>query len=168
MFDGTAIPSGASVEYLPITAKGRSKTHQFGKKTLKGHFLEHVLRAEKIWSGDSLQADCTDLQELEAAPVHVKRVIRISLCQWNHHLQQEDDVEFERSVEKEGSSQDSWSMSGDFMYRHHEDPRVTLYEPDDKTFPVPLKHIDVMRQAETLIDYVPENTTNDIWTKTIC
>ena len=35
-FDGPLIPFGTLVEYLPITAKDNSRTHQFGKKTLSG------------------------------------------------------------------------------------------------------------------------------------
>ena len=34
--DGPLIPLGTLVEYLPITAKDKSRTHQFGKKTLSG------------------------------------------------------------------------------------------------------------------------------------
>ena len=71
VFVGPPIPLGASVEYLPITAKDKCKARQFGKKTLNGMFLGYVLRARGIWSGDSLPVDGTDLQALEA-----KRLIR--------------------------------------------------------------------------------------------
>ena len=53
-FDGTIIPFGSSVEYLPITAKDTSMTHQFGQKTLKWIFLGNVPRAGGSWSGDVL------------------------------------------------------------------------------------------------------------------
>ena len=43
--DGPYFHFGSSVEYLPITAKDKSKTHQFVKKTLKGIFLGYVLRS---------------------------------------------------------------------------------------------------------------------------
>ena len=39
------IPFGASVEYIPITAKEESIVHQFGNKMLKGTFMGSVLRA---------------------------------------------------------------------------------------------------------------------------
>ena len=35
-FAGPLIPFGTLVEYVPITAKDKSRTHQFGKKTLRG------------------------------------------------------------------------------------------------------------------------------------
>ena len=44
-FDGPSIPFGTSVEYIPITAKDKSRVHQFGKQTPKGTFLGCVLRA---------------------------------------------------------------------------------------------------------------------------
>ena len=40
---------------------------------------------------------------------------------------------------------DFWSMSGNFMYRHHVEPRVKLYSPREESFPIPLKYIDVTR-----------------------
>ena len=30
---------------------------------------------------------------------------------------------------------DSWSIEGDFIYRHHNEPRVQLYVPKEETFP---------------------------------
>ena len=33
---------------------------------------------------------------------------------------------------------DFWSMSGNFIYRHHVEPRVRLYSPREESFPVPL------------------------------
>ena len=33
---------------------------------------------------------------------------------------------------------DFWSMSRDFIYRHHVDPRVKLYSPREESFPIPL------------------------------
>ena len=38
---------------------------------------------------------------------------------------------------------DFWSMSGNFIYRHHVEPRVKLYTPREESFPIPLKYIDV-------------------------
>ena len=35
---------------------------------------------------------------------------------------------------------DFWSMSGNFIYRHHVEPRVKLYSPREESFPIPLKN----------------------------
>ena len=40
---------------------------------------------------------------------------------------------------------DFWSMSGNFIYRHHVEPRVKLYSPREESFPISLKYIDVSR-----------------------
>ena len=40
---------------------------------------------------------------------------------------------------------DFWSMSGNFIYRHHVEPRVKLYSPREESFRSPLKYIDVSR-----------------------
>ena len=34
-----------------------------------------------------------------------------------------------------------WSMSGNFIYRHHVEPRVKLCSPREESFPIPLKYI---------------------------
>ena len=44
---------------------------------------------------------------------------------------------------------DFWSMSGNFIYRHHVEPRVKLYSPREESFPIPLKYIDVSRTSHT-------------------
>ena len=32
---------------------------------------------------------------------------------------------------------DFWSIEGDFIYRHHNEPRVHLHVPKEETFPIP-------------------------------
>ena len=44
-FEGPIIPFGSLVEYHPITAKGQSRIHQFGKKVFPGLFLGYALYA---------------------------------------------------------------------------------------------------------------------------
>ena len=34
---------------------------------------------------------------------------------------------------------DFWSMSGNFKYRHHVEPRVKFFSPREESFPIPLK-----------------------------
>ena len=43
---------------------------------------------------------------------------------------------------------DFWSMSGNYIYRHHVEPRVKLYSPREESFPIPLKYIDVSRTTQ--------------------
>ena len=45
----------------------------------------------------------------------------------------------------------SWPISGNFIYRHHVEPRVKLYSPREESFPIPLKYIDVSRTTQNKI-----------------
>ena len=47
---------------------------------------------------------------------------------------------------------DFWSMSRNFIFRHHVEPRVKLYSPREESFPIPLKYIDVSRTTHTNLD----------------
>ena len=59
---------------------------------------------------------------------------------------------------------DFWSMSGNFVYRHHVEPRVKLYSPRKESFPIPLKYIDVSRTTHTNLDVKQERGIDDYWT----
>ena len=56
-------------------------------------------------------------------------------------------------------------MSGEFIYRHHEEPRLKFYDPDNETFSIPLKYVNVMRQTLTSTNHVSEHMINDLWTE---
>ena len=58
---------------------------------------------------------------------------------------------------------DFWSMSGNFIYRQHVEPRVKLYSPREESFPIPLKYIDVSRTTDTNLDVKQERRINDYW-----
>ena len=58
---------------------------------------------------------------------------------------------------------DFWSITGDFIYRHHVEPRVKLYMPKEESFPVPLKYIDVARTTHTSLDVLLEKHIDDYW-----
>ena len=58
---------------------------------------------------------------------------------------------------------DFWSMSGNFIYRHHVEPRVALYSPREESFPIPLKYIDVTRTTHTNLDVKLEKRIDDYW-----
>ena len=58
---------------------------------------------------------------------------------------------------------DFWSMSGNFIYRHHVEPRVKLYSPREESFPIPLKYIDVSRTTRTNSDVKQERRIDDYW-----
>ena len=61
------------------------------------------------------------------------------------------------------ATNDFWSMSGSFIYRHHVEPRVKLYSPREESFPIPLKYIDVTRTTHTNLDVKQEKRIDDYW-----
>ena len=74
-----------------------------------------------------------------------------------HNLQGESDGS--SSTPRQDSSwydgdarHDFWFISGDFIYRHHVEPRVKLYVPREESFLIPLKYIDVTRTTDTSLD----------------
>ena len=56
-----------------------------------------------------------------------------------------------------------WSISGDFIYRHHVELRVKLYVPKEESFPTPLQYIDVTRTTHTSLDVLLEKHIEDYW-----
>ena len=56
---------------------------------------------------------------------------------------------------------DFWSVSGNFIHRHHVEPRVKLYSPREESFPFPLKYIDVSRTTPTNLDVMLERRIDD-------
>ena len=58
---------------------------------------------------------------------------------------------------------DFWSTSGNFIHRHHVEPRVKLYSPREESLPIPLKHIDVSRTSHTNLDVMQESRIDDCW-----
>ena len=58
---------------------------------------------------------------------------------------------------------DFWSMSGNFIYRHHVEPRVKLNSPRDESFPIPLRYIDVTRATSTTLDVKQGRRIEDYW-----
>ena len=52
----------------------------------------------------------------------------------------------------EEARSDFWTITGEFIYRHHVEPRVKLYMPQEETFLVPMKYIAVTRTTYTSLD----------------
>ena len=58
---------------------------------------------------------------------------------------------------------DFWAISGNYIYRHHVEPRVKLYVPREASFPIPLRYIDVTRATSTSLDVMLEKSIDDYW-----
>ena len=111
----------------------------------------------------------------ESKPLGGDQDLRTSTLVRHRPIQGESNIDF--LGESEGSlpqPQDSlsdageamndfWSMSGNFVYRHHVEPRVKLYSPREESFPIPLKYIDVSRTTHTNLDVKQEKRIDDYW-----
>ena len=58
---------------------------------------------------------------------------------------------------------DFWSIQGDFIYRHHVEPRVQLYVPKEETYPIPPKYIYVIKSTHTDLDVMQEKRKDEYW-----
>ena len=57
-----------------------------------------------------------------------------------------------------------WSISEDFIYRYHVNPRVKLYVPTEESLPIPLKDIDVTSTTDATLEVMSETTyIDDYW-----
>ena len=56
---------------------------------------------------------------------------------------------------------DFWSIQGDFIDRHHIEPRVQFHVPREESLPFPLKYIDVIRSTHTDLDVAQEKRMDD-------
>ena len=65
---------------------------------------------------------------------------------------EEPELQVDSTRDDEEAKSDFWTITGDFIYRHHVEPRVKLYVPTEESFPVPLKYIVVTRTTDTTFD----------------
>ena len=58
---------------------------------------------------------------------------------------------------------DFWSISGNYTYRHHVEPRVKLYVPREESFPITIRCIHVARTTSTTLDVMLGRRIEDHW-----
>ena len=61
------------------------------------------------------------------------------------------------------ATKDFWSITGDFICRHHVEPRVKLNMPKEESIPIPLKYIGFTRTTHTSLDVLLEKHIDDSW-----
>ena len=77
------------------------------------------------------------------------------MTQWRNSRRIQGESEESQPTEPKDDAEarrNFWSFQGDFIYRHHNDPRVQLGVPKEETFSIPLKYIDVTRCTHTDLD----------------
>ena len=81
----------------------------------------------------------------------------------SHELLSPTQLQDDSTRDDVGAKNDFCSITGDFICRHHVEPRVKLYVPREESFPIPLKYIDVTRNTHTSLDVLLEKTIDDYW-----
>ena len=61
------------------------------------------------------------------------------------------------------ATNDFWSKSGNFIFRHHVEPGVKLDSPREESFPIPLRIFDVSGTTRTDLDVKQERRIDDYW-----
>ena len=72
-------------------------------------------------------------------------------------------LQHDSTRDDEEAKSDFWTITGEFIYRHHVEPRVKLYMLREETFPFPMKYIDVTRTTCTSPDVLLEKNIEDYW-----
>ena len=72
-------------------------------------------------------------------------------------------IQDDSTRDNEEAKSDFWTITGEFIYRHHVVPRVKLYVPKEESFPIPLKYIDVTRTSFSSMDVLLEKHVEDYW-----
>ena len=77
-----------------------------------------------------------------------------------------DPIELKRTAEsyqEEKIMEDFWVIDGDWIIRHHVNPRTKLFVPNPDDFPIPLKYIDIIRVTETDVLDAKLQRKDDFW-----
>ena len=65
------------------------------------------------------------------------------------------------SLDDGEAGNDFWSISGNYIHRHHVEPKIKLYVPRKESFLVPPRYIDVTRATSTTLDVMLERRMDD-------
>ena len=182
------IPFGAMVEYHPISAKGRFEPASIRHKSLARYIPRSCLvcggdaselHARRLNAKEVLTPMKGEIFIFPVADGTFKisggdQALRTSSLirdnpdrgEEQHDLRGESDgsssTPLRDSSPDDGEAKsDFWSISGDFIYRHHVEPRVKLHVPTEESSPIPLKYIDVTRTTDTTLDVMSEKHIDD-------
>ena len=72
-------------------------------------------------------------------------------------------LEEDSTRDDEEAKNDFWTITGEFINRHHVVLRVKLCVPREETFPILMKYIDVTRTTYTSLDVMLEKNIEDYW-----
>ena len=158
-YDDLLISFGARVSTKLISSKYEARLHLFGKHTIQGIFMGHVLREGGGLSGNLHIADGEDSENcrhpvftsvsFQAPGSRTRRDLSFPRADGSLELsdlhqshaakcspEENPDQDFlqkkeEESILEEGNGKCVWCMSGDFICRHHVVHRTKLHIPHE-------------------------------------
>ena len=118
-------------------------------------FMGNALRAGGGWSSDWLIADCEDIEN--PTKTSTKKSNTKEICRF----QVQTDLSLSSTFLgiHRGDRAGMGNCEQDLKKLH----RSPLDVPNEDTFSVPLRYVDVRRQTRTSIDNASEHTLNDYW-----
>ena len=129
---------------------------------------------DEQWWADSMECYCNlrNVQDLVAdgKTPYERRfgepfkgpIIPIGAMVEFHPISTRDEPEGVQLNRQNQKRKNFWSIQGDFICRHHSEPRVQLYGPKEETFTIPLKYSDVTRATRTNLDLLLQKRM-DYW-----
>ena len=185
-FNGPVILFGALVEYHTISAKDVSRSHQFGPKVLGDTLVAEIEELEQM-DASEIHARRLNAKEVLTPMKNDKFVFPVAdgtvkTSGGDRRLERPERGEAQEVFRGESdelssptprqadstrddaeAKSDFWSITGDFIYRHHVEPRVKLYSPREESFPIPMKYIDFTRTTRTSLDVLLKKQIDDHW-----
>ena len=162
-FAGPITPHGAHVEYHPIAAKDKGRLHQFGKKVLPGIFVGYALfagerlekrhtrsRRRRINITSRHRSVCETNQEVtivkEEEDVRTSNQLRqgpktVEENSSDHPGEEDDESVLEEQQDAMEAKKEFWSVSGNFICRHHVQERQKVVCLKTAHFHLHLKYI---------------------------
>ena len=78
-----------------------------------------------------------------------------------HQGESDGSQPIEQQTDDAEARNDFWTISGNFIFRHHVELRIKLYVPNEESFPIPLDYIDVVRRTNTTLYVLLESGIDD-------
>ena len=177
---GPVIPLGSKIQHHRISAKDQSKLHQFGMKVLVADV--EAPRSRKCWTrrkpmlGDSMQKEVIMPKNGEnfifpiadgTANLSGRNQVFRKATQVRDYPARGEEHRDDLRGESDGSQRldtitadsdarnDFWTTAGNYIYRHHVEPRVKLYVPKEES--------DFVRRTKTTLDVLLECRKDDDW-----
>ena len=131
------------------------------------HGLGSGCKEEQKWSIEKPQLDnarsLRGIYLIDTADSEFKETIQNARRKLEVLMHSPTPLQEDSTRDDEEAESDYWTVIGDFIYRHHVEPRVKLYMPREEAFPFPRKYIDVARTTDTTLDVMSEKHIEDYW-----